>query len=625
MRARRALPEMRIRFSPVDDQDGLVCLSAYSGPADLELSRLLPVLESLGLWIADELHWTLREDERRWHVYDVRLRRADGHHLDLAEDADRVADAVLAQWTGRTEVDGLNRLVVHAGLDWSDVDLLRAMVRYRRQIDPRYTVAYGFDVLVANPSIAHDLVALFAARFDPERHDAVRAATRARVDHRRVRRRGAPRRRPHPARAARHGGRRPSGRTDGAGRTGRSRSSSTAPRVPDCPLAGAVPRDLRARPRRAGHPPPGRARRSGRHPLERPTAGPPHRGPRPDAHAGAEERADRADRREGRLRARGAVRGRRRAAGRRAGRVRGVRRRAARPHRRPARTARWSPVPGRLDGDDPYLVVAADRGTAAFCDVANRLAPRTGVLARRRVRLRRLQRLRPQGAGRHRSRRLGGASTTTSPSSASTCRPTRSRVVGHRRHVRRRVRQRHAALASHPRWWPRSTTATSSSTPTPTRRPRSPSGPRLSRAARLVVAGLRPQRCSAGRWRLLAGALKRIELTRQVRAGPAGSAARAHAGRADPGDPAGAGRPAVPRRDRHVRAGGSRGRPIAWTTGPTPRCGSRPSQLRARVVGEGANLGVHAAGPHRVRPPRRARSTWTPSTTPPASTPPTGR
>ena len=192
-------PEMRIRFSPVDDQDGLVCLSAYSGSADLELSRLLPVLESLGLWIADELHWTLREDERRWHVYDVRLRRADGNHLDLAEDADRIADAVLAQWTGRTEVDGLNRLVVHAGLDWSDVDLLRAMVRYRRQIDPRYTVAYGFDVLVANPS---DRPRSRRAARGALRPGAPRRRARRRVapvDHGGVRRRRAPRPRPHPA------------------------------------------------------------------------------------------------------------------------------------------------------------------------------------------------------------------------------------------------------------------------------------------------------------------------------------------------------------------------------------------------------------------------------------------
>ena len=168
-------PEMRVRFSPVAGVDGLVCLSAYSGPDDLELSRLLPVLESLGLWIADELHWTLAEGDRRWHVYDVRLRRVDAQPFDLDLDADRVADAVLAQWTGRTEVDGLNRLVVHAGLDWTDVDLLRALVRYRRQVDPRYTVSYAFDVLVSNPTIAHDLVELFAARFDPDRLDPVRA------------------------------------------------------------------------------------------------------------------------------------------------------------------------------------------------------------------------------------------------------------------------------------------------------------------------------------------------------------------------------------------------------------------------------------------------------------------
>ena len=61
----------------------------------------------------------------------------------------------------------------------------------------------------------------------------------------------------------------------------------------------------------------------------------------------------------------------------------------------------------RHDGDDPYLVVAADKGTATFSDIANGVAPVLRLLARRRVRLRRLGRLRPQGDGHHRPRRLG--------------------------------------------------------------------------------------------------------------------------------------------------------------------------------------------------------------------------
>ena len=61
----------------------------------------------------------------------------------------------------------------------------------------------------------------------------------------------------------------------------------------------------------------------------------------------------------------------------------------------------------RHDDDDPYLVVAADKGTATFSDIANGVAARLRLLARRRLRLGRLGRLRPQGDGHHRARRLG--------------------------------------------------------------------------------------------------------------------------------------------------------------------------------------------------------------------------
>ena len=60
------------------------------------------------------------------------------------------------------------------------------------------------------------------------------------------------------------------------------------------------------------------------------------------------------------------------------------------------------------DGDDPYLVVAADKGTATFSDIANGDGRGLRLLAGRRLRLGRLGRLRPQGHGHHRPRRLGG-------------------------------------------------------------------------------------------------------------------------------------------------------------------------------------------------------------------------
>ena len=84
----------------------------------------------------------------------------------------------------------------------------------------------------------------------------------------------------------------------------------------------------------------------------------------------------------------------------------------------------------RYDGDDPYLVVAADRGTATFSDIANEIAIARGLLARRRVRVRRFDRLRPQEDGHHRPGRVGVGDAATSARSASTCRTRTSRSLG---------------------------------------------------------------------------------------------------------------------------------------------------------------------------------------------------
>ncbi len=117
----------------------------------------------------------------------------------------------------------------------------------------------------------------------------------------------------------------------------------------------------------------------------------------------------------------------------------------------------------RHDGDDPYLVVAADKGTATFSDIANEISVDARLLARRRVRLRRLGRLRPQEDGHHRPRRVGVGQAAlprpgrrhpdrrTSPWSASATCPATCSATG-------------CCSPSTSGWWPRSTTGTSSST-----------------------------------------------------------------------------------------------------------------------------------------------------------------
>ena len=84
----------------------------------------------------------------------------------------------------------------------------------------------------------------------------------------------------------------------------------------------------------------------------------------------------------------------------------------------------------RHDGDDPYLVVAADKGTATFSDIANALSRRLRLLAGRRLRLGRLGRLRPQEDGHHRARRLGIGEAPLPRARARTSRRTPFTVVG---------------------------------------------------------------------------------------------------------------------------------------------------------------------------------------------------
>ncbi len=129
-----------------------------------------------------------------------------------------------------------------------------------------------------------------------------------------------------------------------------------------------------------------------------------------------------------------------------------------RPSRRRAHPRRRGSLPG-------------GRGRQGHGDVVRHRQRDLGVvrlLARRRVRVRRLGRLRPQEARHHRARRLG-----VGQAPLPRARPRRRHRAVHRRrrrrHVGRRVRQRHAAVGPDPAGRPRSTTATSSSTPTPTR------------------------------------------------------------------------------------------------------------------------------------------------------------
>ena len=160
--------EFAVRLNvPEKDVPGKRVLTLASRE-EYPLTRVLPVLTDLGVDVVDERPYTISlPDGTTWHVSDFGL-TAEGvdRWTDPAWGA-MFEDAFSATWTGAAESDRLNTLVLHGGLDWRRIVILRAIAMYLRQAGSAFSVEYTENALVSNPGLAATLVRLFELRFDP--------------------------------------------------------------------------------------------------------------------------------------------------------------------------------------------------------------------------------------------------------------------------------------------------------------------------------------------------------------------------------------------------------------------------------------------------------------------------
>src|SRR5215207_2090451 len=128
------------------------------------------MFESMGLRVRDERPYevTPSDGSPTW-IYDFGVEYDADGELDVDEVRERFQDAFVRVWRGEVENDGFNGLVLRAGLDWRDVTVLRAVARYLRQARVAFSQRYMAQALIAHPGIATALVELFRARFDPDR------------------------------------------------------------------------------------------------------------------------------------------------------------------------------------------------------------------------------------------------------------------------------------------------------------------------------------------------------------------------------------------------------------------------------------------------------------------------
>ncbi|MEU4897554.1 NAD-glutamate dehydrogenase [Streptomyces sp. NPDC044780] len=146
----------------------------YRAGAQVSLSAVLPVLNTLGVEVVDERPYELRcSDKTTAWIYDFGLRLPLREGETLADDArERFQNAFAAVWTGQAESDNFNQLVLGAGLDWRQAMVLRAYAKYLRQAGSTFSQSYMEDTLRNNVHTTRLLVSLFEARMSPERQRA---------------------------------------------------------------------------------------------------------------------------------------------------------------------------------------------------------------------------------------------------------------------------------------------------------------------------------------------------------------------------------------------------------------------------------------------------------------------
>ncbi len=150
------------------EQRNQVSLKVWSLARPLPLSERVPVLENMGFKVVDERTYRIvpKDRERLW-LHDMLLERSDGGAIDLDGDKARLEAAFLMVMHGAAENDGYNALTLVGSLGWHDVALIRAFSRFLRQIRVPYSQDYMWATLVKHAGIAGSIVELFHARFDP--------------------------------------------------------------------------------------------------------------------------------------------------------------------------------------------------------------------------------------------------------------------------------------------------------------------------------------------------------------------------------------------------------------------------------------------------------------------------
>lgn len=155
---------------------GEMHLKVYHSGTPVPLSDIMPVLGNMGLQAVSEMPYEVRpygSDSAIW-IHDFKLTGAEDIDLDAVKE--NVESTFLHVWHGQAENDGLNHLALRANLGWRETMILRGYSGYMRQARFPYSRVYVEQVLSSYPAIARALVDFFRAMHDPKGAKSLDAA-----------------------------------------------------------------------------------------------------------------------------------------------------------------------------------------------------------------------------------------------------------------------------------------------------------------------------------------------------------------------------------------------------------------------------------------------------------------
>ncbi|QFU23099.1 NAD-glutamate dehydrogenase [Shewanella eurypsychrophilus] len=146
-----------------------VRLKLFHKDEPIHLSDVLPMLENFGLRVINERPYEIKTtDGHTYWILDFLMTIQGATTENIAESQDRFQNALSQVWKKQLEDDGFNRLVLATGLGGREVSILRAYAKYMRQIDATFSQAYIEETFTRYPQLADLLVKMFIRKFNPK-------------------------------------------------------------------------------------------------------------------------------------------------------------------------------------------------------------------------------------------------------------------------------------------------------------------------------------------------------------------------------------------------------------------------------------------------------------------------